>query len=145
MKDLWIELSPRSLPVAAVHDFLVGDPRHGGIALFVGTTRAELDPEFGPLARLDYEAYETMAMVQLEKIARDAVRDFKAGRVAVIHRVGSVELGEASVVTGAACAHRAEAFDACRWLIDTLKIQAPIWKREVFASGASRWVEPNRS
>lgn len=145
MKDIWVGLTSDPVSVPAIHDFLAGDPRHGGLALFVGMTRSEIDPEFGPLMRLDYEAYEAMALAELERIARGAVRDFQAGRVVIVHRVGSVGLGEASVATGVACAHRAEAFDACRWLIDTLKVQVPIWKREVFTSGATRWVEPKHA
>ena len=143
MTDIWVALSPAPLSLAAVHDYLAGDPRHGGLAFFIGATRAEIDPELGPLARLDYQAYESMALGELERIAREGQRLFGADRIAVVHRVGSVEPGQPSVVIGVACAHRAEAFDACRWLIDTLKLRVPLWKRETFENGASRWVEPN--
>ena len=85
---------------------------------------------------LDYEAYEEMALRQLEALAAQAKQQFQIRDVAIVHRLGRLEIGETSVLIVVASAHRAAAFDACRWLIDTLKKTVPIWKKEYFADGA---------
>jgi MoaE-MoaD fusion protein len=85
---------------------------------------------------LDYEAYEEMALEQMESLAAEAVRQFQIRDVAILHRLGRLEIGETSVLIAVASAHRAAAFDACRWLIDTLKRTVPIWKKEYFEDGA---------
>ena len=141
MDGVWVELVRVPIPTSSVREFVSGDPSLGGIVTFEGSTRAESDPEHGRLVRLDYEAYESMARRQLERLARQAVDRFGARKVAIIHRLGSVPAGEASVMIAVACGHRAEAFEACRWLIDTLKEDVPIWKKDVFEDGSVRWVE----
>ena len=85
---------------------------------------------------LDYEAYEEMALQQLADLAEQALKEFKIRDVAVVHRLGRLEIGETSVLIVVASAHRAAAFEACRWLIDTLKRTVPIWKKEYFEDGA---------
>jgi MoaE-MoaD fusion protein len=85
---------------------------------------------------LNYEAYEEMALRQMEAMAERAMQDFKIREVALVHRLGKLEIGETSVLIVVASAHRAAAFDACRWLIDTLKRTVPIWKKEHFEDGA---------
>ncbi len=85
---------------------------------------------------LDYEAYEEMALEQMESLAHDAMQRFQIRDVAIVHRLGRLEIGETSVLIVVASAHRAAAFDACRWLIDTLKRTVPIWKKEYFEDGA---------
>lgn len=85
---------------------------------------------------LDYEAYEEMALEQMESLATQAVQQFQIRDVAIVHRLGRLEIGETSVLIAVASAHRAAAFDACRWLIDTLKRTVPIWKKEHFEDGA---------
>ncbi len=85
---------------------------------------------------LDYEAYESMALKQMQSLAAQALTDFKIRDVAIIHRLGKLEIGDTSVLIIVASAHRAAAFDACRWLIDTLKRTVPIWKKEYFEDGA---------
>jgi molybdopterin synthase catalytic subunit len=84
---------------------------------------------------LDYEAYREMALAQMHKLADEAVAKFGVREVAMVHRLGRLQVGETSVLIAVASAHRAAAFDACRWLIDTLKKTVPIWKRETFADG----------
>src|ERR1700756_5691674 len=84
---------------------------------------------------LDYEAYEEMALEQMQKLAREAGERFAIDRVGVVHRLGRLEIGESSIVIVVTSAHRAAAFDACRWLIDTLKRTVPVWKKEHFADG----------
>jgi MoaE-MoaD fusion protein len=85
---------------------------------------------------LDYEAYEGMALQQMEELAEQALKQYQVRDVALVHRLGRLEIGETSVLIVVASAHRAAAFEACRWLIDTLKRTVPIWKKEYFEDGA---------
>ena len=85
---------------------------------------------------LDYEAYEAMAIAKLEALRAEALQKFAVRDAAIVHRIGRLEIGEASVVIVVVSAHRAAAFDACRWIIDTLKKTVPIWKKEHFEDGA---------
>jgi molybdopterin synthase catalytic subunit len=85
---------------------------------------------------LDYEAYREMALKQMRGLAEQAVEQFGVRDVALVHRLGRLMVGETSVLIVVASAHRGAAFDACRWLIDTLKKTVPIWKKETFADGA---------
>jgi MoaE-MoaD fusion protein len=85
---------------------------------------------------LDYEAYEEMALKQMELLRAEAITHFNVRDVAIVHRLGRLEVGETSVLIAVASAHRGAAFEACRWVIDTLKKTVPIWKKEQFADGA---------
>jgi molybdopterin synthase catalytic subunit len=85
---------------------------------------------------LDYEAYEPMALQEMEALASESLSKFQVRDVAIVHRLGRLQIGETSVLVAVASAHRAAAFDACRWLIDTLKRKVPIWKKEYFEDGA---------
>jgi molybdopterin synthase catalytic subunit len=85
---------------------------------------------------LDYEAYREMALTQMQALAAEAVTRFGVRDVALLHRLGRLQVGETSVLIVVASAHRGAAFEACRWLIDTLKKQVPIWKKETFVDGA---------
>jgi len=140
-----VELTREPIDGERVRAFIGGDPALGGIVTFEGVTRSERDSVHGDLVRLEYEAYETMARRQLEQLADEAFRRWKCGKIAIVHRIGPVKPAEASVIIAVACGHRAEAFEACRWLIDTLKKDVPIWKKDVFADGFVRWVEPNQN
>jgi molybdopterin synthase catalytic subunit len=109
-------------------------PADGALVVFDGIVR---DNTRGRKTLwLDYEAYEEMALEQMQKLARDASEKFAIDRVGIVHRLGRLEVGESSIVIVVTSAHRAAAFDACRWLIDTLKRTVPIWKKEHFADGA---------
>ena len=126
-EDVWTGLTDGALDVTAVHAFLT-DERAGGTCVFVGTSRrwtgdAETD-------LLTYESYRPMAEAELDRLATVAAERWPTERVAVLHRLGAVPPPEASVVVGVACAHRAEAFEAARWLIDAVKASVPIWKTE---------------
>jgi len=109
-------------------------PEDGAVAVFEGIVRNHSRGR-GTLY-LDYDAYEQMALKQMESLATQALSQFQVRDVAVIHRLGRIEIGETSVLIVVAAAHRGAAFDACRWLIDTLKRTVPIWKKEHFADGA---------
>jgi MoaE-MoaD fusion protein len=110
------------------------DPSDGAMVLFEGVARNNTRGR--RTLYLDYEAYESMALNELEKLAQAALERFKVRDVGIVHRLGRLEIGETSVAVAAASAHRAAAFDACRWLIDSLKKTVPIWKKEYFEDGA---------
>jgi MoaE-MoaD fusion protein len=113
-------------------------PEDGAIVIFDGVVR---DNSRGRRTLfLDYESYEKMAVEQLEQLASQARERFAIRNVAIVHRLGRIEIGESSVLIAVFSAHRAAAFEACRWLIDTLKHMVPIWKKEHFEDGAI-WVD----
>jgi molybdopterin synthase catalytic subunit len=116
----------------------VSGPGMGGIVTFVGAVR---DNARGRAIRhLEYEAYPEMAVREMEKIADEAATRWPGAAVSIGHRSGHLEIGEIAVVVAAAAPHRAEAFAACRFAIDTLKETVPIWKKEVATDGES-WVD----
>jgi len=115
----------------------VADPRSGATATFAGTTRIENAGR--RVTQLEYEAYEPMALSEMRKIARAAGERFTIVRIAITHRIGLVDIGETSVAIAVSAAHRAEAFDACRFAIDRIKEIVPIWKKEYF-EGGELWV-----
>jgi len=109
-------------------------PEDGAVASFDGIVR---DNSRGRRTLyLNYSAYEPMALRQMEQLARQALADYAIRDVRLVHRLGRLQIGESSVYIAVASAHRAAAFDACRWLIDTLKKTVPIWKKEYFKDGA---------
>jgi len=113
-------------------------PADGALCLFVGVVRNENGGR--PVLRLEYEAYEEMALPLMEQIEAEARRRFPVTDVRIVHRLGPMEIGEASVVIAVVSPHRSEAFAACRYAIDTLKAEVPIWKKEFYADGAT-WRE----
>jgi molybdopterin synthase catalytic subunit len=139
----YIAIVPDAIDAAKLVAF-VTDPRAGGIATFHGTTRAEQSADGRQLVALDYEAYVEMADRQLRDLAAQARSKWPIVKLAIVHRTGRVVLGEPSVVIAVACPHRGEAFDACRWIIDTLKKDVAIWKKEIWADGSGSWVHPER-
>jgi len=113
-------------------------PPDGAVSLFVGVVRNENQGR--PVVRLEYEAYEEMALPLMEEIAAETARRFPVTDVRLVHRLGRLEVGEASVVVAVSSPHRAEAFAACRFAIDSLKATVPIWKKEFYADG-SAWLD----
>ena len=126
------------MDVGAVFEFLQ-TPRAGGISIFVGTTREWTNQQ--QTRSLIYESYEAMALKEMGRIMEEAQRQWPLHRGCLLHRLGEVPITDASVVAGVATAHRPEAFEACRFLIDRLKVQVPIWKQECLADGRKLWVE----
>ncbi len=117
-------------------------PETGGLGVFVGTVRATPTTAGVPgrsVVRLEYEAHPDLAAETLRELARAAAAKWDLQRIVAIHRTGTCEVGEPTVVVACSAEHRAEALDACRWLIDEIKTTVPIWKREVYADGSS-WV-----
>lgn len=106
----------------------------GAVVIFDGIVRNHTRDR--RTLHLDYEAYEAMALDQMQSLVRDARQRFDVREIALVHRVGRLQVGETSVWIAVASAHRAPAFEACRWIIDTLKKTVPIWKKEFFEDGA---------
>lgn len=115
----------------------VGDTAAGGTALFVGTVR---DHDGGAdVTRLGYSSHPT-AEAELRRVAEKVAADFPVRAMAAVHRVGELSVGDLAVVVAVSCPHRAEAFEACRRLIDNLKHEVPIWKHQSFTDGTEEWV-----
>jgi MoaE-MoaD fusion protein len=112
----------------------IKDPEDGAVSVFDGIVRNNTRGR--RTLYLEYEAYEEMALKQMEQLAGEAIDKFGVRDARIVHRLGRLEIGETSVFIAVASAHRAAAMDACRWLIDTLKKTVPIWKKEVFEDGA---------
>ena len=127
-----IAIGREPIDIAALENS-VADPGAGGAVTFVGSTRRENAGRI--VTRLEYEAYEPMAIHELRKIAEEAGRRFTITRIAIRHRIGVVEIGAASVAIAVSAPHRGAAFDACRFAIDRIKQIVPIWKKEHFEGG----------
>ncbi len=116
----------------------VGDPGAGGTCVFVGTVRDHSDA--GDVTGLRYEAWEELAIKRLQELAAELAEKWPVKKVAILHRTGDLEVGEASVVIACSAPHRADAFEACRHAIERLKEDVPIWKKEELATGEAHWV-----
>lgn len=121
----------------------VSDEGSGGTAVFIGTVRVEaasVENAAKPVTKLEYEAHGPLAEQRLQEIALTAVGRWGLNRLTALHRTGTCDLGEPTVVVACSAPHRAAALDACHWIIDEIKREVPIWKREVYADG-SAWVQ----
>jgi len=116
----------------------VRTPHSGAVVLFLGTVR-DLTGEQVTVF-LDYEAYAPMAEKKLAEIEEQIRKRWPVGEVALVHRLGRLCVGEVSVAVAVSCSHRAEAFEACRYALDTIKELVPIWKKENAPDGAGEWV-----
>jgi len=121
----------------------VQDAGVGAVATFVGTVREHNDGR--AVSGIDYEAYEPMATRELERVLAEAQVQWPSVRCAVVHRVGTLTVGEASVAIACADARRAPSMDTMRFVIETLKVRVPIWKREHYVDGTREWVDPTRA
>ena len=137
----WIALSAHPLDAQAAVTFTT-HPSAGGIAVFLGTTRMEQTPDGRQLIALDYQAYPEMADAQMKDLARRCRERWLVLKLCLLHRTGTVAVGEPSVVIAVSTPHRAEAFEACHWLIDALKADVAVWKKEVWEDGPGTWVHP---
>ena len=127
-----VEILDEVLPTNEVLAEIRSGP-DGAVCTFEGIVRNHTRDR--QTLHLDYESYRDMALSQMQTLAAEALAQFKIRDVAILHRLGRLEVGETSVLIVVASAHRGPAFDACRWLIDTLKKQVPIWKKETFVDG----------
>lgn len=134
-----IQLTDEPIDVAALLA-TAQRPDAGAVVLFLGITREFTGQR--QTVELDYEAYETMAELELAKLESTACQRWPLVDCSIVHRIGRVPIAEASVAIVASAPHRGEAFAAAKWLIDTIKEQVPIWKRERWADGSTEWVHP---
>jgi molybdopterin synthase catalytic subunit len=134
-----IELTEQSIDTSAVVD-RVRHPEAGAVVLFLGTTRELTDGR--QTVALDYEAYQEMAKRQLAELEAEARRRWPVIECSITHRLGRVPPTEASVAIAVSTPHRSDAFAAGQWLIDSLKHDVPIWKREQWADGTQEWIHP---
>jgi len=139
MAELQIELTREVIDFSTLTEW-ARSTQAGAVILFLGTVR-EMTGDRQTLA-LDYEAYPEMARRKMHEIAEQAAARWPVIRAAVSHRLGHLELGDISVAVAVSCPHRHQAFDAGRYLIDTLKEVVPIWKQENWADGTQEWVHP---
>ncbi len=119
----------------------VEGPDAGAVVLFFGTVRNNTDGR--PVNCLEYEAYPPMAEKKMSEIAQEISDKWGLDRVAMVHRVGRLEIGEVSVAVAVASPHRKDGFEACKYAMDRLKQIVPIWKREIWADGEAEWVKPD--
>lgn len=119
----------------------VAGPAHGAVLVFLGVVR-EVNDGRG-VTGIEYSAYEAMAERELQSIAAEGAAKFESTSVVIVHRLGELELQEASVGIAVAHAHRGEAYDVSRWVIEELKRRVPIWKREHYVDGTREWVDPS--
>jgi molybdopterin synthase catalytic subunit len=134
-----IEISSSPIDAAAVTE-RVRSPHAGAVCTFLGTVR-DLTGDRRTVS-LRYEAYPEMALKKMAELEDEARRRWPVIELALVHRVGDLDLGEVSVVVAVSCPHRGQAFEACHWLIDTLKEVVPIWKKETWEDGKQEWVHP---
>ena len=127
-----LKISDTALDIMACIGQATG-PASGGVDVFIGTVRDTTQGK--PVLRLEFEAYNNMALREMRKIAEQTFERWPVQAVAMHHRTGVLQVGEVAVVIAVAAAHRAAAFEACRYAIDTLKLSVPIWKKEIFEDG----------
>ena len=130
------QLTREPIDVAGVLETLE-DPACGGLAVFLGTVRNHSGGQ--RVLRLLYEAYDRMALAEMERIGESVMREVQVSKVVIIHRIGELQIGDVAVITAAAAPHRSEAFRACQLLINRVKQDVPIWKKEFFEATAA-WV-----
>ncbi len=136
LSNIDVVLTDKALSVSSTTSF-VDDPKAGGQAIFVGTVRNHAHGK--EVIKLEFEAYQPMAIKEMFAIAAKALVERPCIKIAIHHRVGTLEIGEIAVIIAVSAAHRDAAFEACRYCIDTLKETVPIWKREYYDDGDT-WV-----
>jgi molybdopterin synthase catalytic subunit len=134
-----IQLTTEPIDYAALTD-AVRRNDCGAVATFLGTVRDLTDGRV--TIALDYEAYPAMAEKKMAEIERETRQRWPVGEMAMVHRLGRLDVGEVSVAVSVSCPHRGQAFEACRFAIDRLKELVPIWKKENWADGGQEWVHP---
>jgi len=133
-------ITTEPLSVQQVND-LVKRPTDGAVVTFDGIVRNNFDGR--PVRYLAYEAYAAMAESKMAEIGAEVKQKFAIGEIAMVHRIGRLEIGESSIVIAVAAPHRHAAFEACAYAMDRVKAEVPVWKKELFADGADHWVNQN--
>ena len=136
--DAMFSISNQALDSAALRASVL-EPACGGLASFEGLVRNHHNGR--PVTKLEYEAHPVLAQAEGQRILVEALEKFEVARAVAVHRTGALDIGELAIVIHVSAAHRAAAFDACRFLIDEIKSRVPIWKHEFYEDGTSAWVE----
>lgn len=137
---MFIKITTEPLSVQALND-LVKHASDGAVVTFDGIVRDNFDGR--SVRALEYEAYAEMAEKKMAEIGTEVQRKFEVGEIAMVHRLGHLEIGESSIVIAVAAPHRHAAFEACAYAMDRVKEDVPIWKKEFFADGNTHWVNQN--
>ncbi len=132
----WLEITHDPLEIQKIHDFVLSDDC-GAVNIFVGTVRNYFDER--KVIRMDYHGYPDMAENILENIVATAKLKWPIQKVAVLHRLGLLELREASIIIAVATGHRAESYEACRFIIEEIKKDLPVWKKEFYEDESGSW------
>ncbi len=132
-----ITITETQLDIQSFTDYVLGD-QNGAVNTFLGVTRNSTDGR--AVVKLEYECYLPMAQKKLEEIKNEAVRKWEISSVAIGHRIGTLDIGETSLVVAVSGPHRAAVFEVCQYIVDRIKEIVPIWKKEFFEDGAI-WVE----
>lgn len=132
-----IQIADKAIDIQACIDAAQSD-RAGAVDVFIGTVRNHNKQK--EVVRLIFETYDTMAVKKMQELADQACEKWEIEKIVMVHRKGVLEIGDVAVVIAVATAHRKASFEACQWLIDTLKQVVPIWKREVYENG-EEWLE----
>lgn len=141
-ESVWIDVTGDPIDVGELSEF-VGDPAAGSTVVFTGTVR-DHSPGRADVSHLEYEAYGDVAQRKIAEIVDEAYGQWSILKVAALHRTGSLSIGEPAVCVAVSSAHRADGFDACRYIIDELKSRVPVWKKEHWPGGAE-WVQEGGS
>ena len=134
------KVTTEPLSVQQLND-LVKRPTDGAVVTFDGIVRNNFDGR--PVECLEYETYAMMAEKKLAEIGAEVQQKFAIGEIAMVHRIGRLEIGESSIVIAVAAPHRHAAFEACAYAMDRVKAEVPVWKKESFVDGADHWVNQN--
>ena len=137
---MFIKITTEPLSGQALND-LVKRASDGAVVTFDGIVRDNFDGR--PVRALEYEAYAEMAEKKMAEIGTEVQRKFDVGDIAMMHRLGHLEIGESSIVIAVAAPHRHAAFEACAYAMDRVKEDVPVWKKEFFADGDAHWVNQN--
>lgn len=138
MRHISLQIDP--FDVGHEHSRLTAIEHSGAISAFTGTVRGEHD-----IAALSIEHHPVMTIAQLERLGDISMKRYRLNGVIIIHRYGVLRLGEPIVFVAASCAHRKEAIEAVSFIMDRLKTDIPLWKKEIFSDGSSRWIEQKQS
>lgn len=134
------KVTTEPLSVQALND-LVKRPSDGAVVTFDGIVRDNFDGR--PVRALEYEAYVDMAQKKMAQIGKEVQQKFAIGQIAIVHRLGHLNIGESSIVIAVAAPHRHAAFEACAYAMDRVKADVPVWKKEFFADGETHWINQN--
>jgi molybdopterin synthase catalytic subunit len=134
-----IRIQKETIDTSELTDAVVDDDA-GAVVLFVGTTR--LTTHGRKTLKLEYDCYEPMAVAELNSLRLKMLQRWGLKQCAIVHRIGEVKVGEASVAVAVSSPHRVAAFEACQWLMERLKQVVPIWKKEQWEDGTTEWIHP---